>query len=744
VQKKDELLVVDLPAHQYQFWLRNVPKTRAELESVCSNLRGNPSLLQNQTEFNNALQNITFENEKVLSSLSTGRSILDTICSNIHLAQKSCWGYEKGCDIIYLMPECEVASGDEQRITWFEKADFGYINNLRKESIKFCSPERKLLAEDRNDVSLLECTHHFKICRGKDLYLRVKLSEENRNDLNKLLKPNDIGGWNCDLQLKQMEKHEMKSESMASWSNELKNYRKLQTAECEQVFKDLFYFVKMDSPTTMYDHMASFLSLYTSMHFNNKFSKKNTILLWDVSKRTSRYELMWKVFSNKPLADLRSLDRKKSCFRRFIFSLPPKSINDLMQADNADTRCRKSGLLNAFSKHVLHRLSMERRPIERQNRLIVTLLEGDTHNSAAITNEHDLKEALRKSGRFDLRVMQLANMTFETCLAMSTSTDILVGAHGDGLTYCLFLPDWASVVELAKDGDKKYENLVRMRGLDYYRDRAESEERNFLEKVASTLPPVKTNGTVAPKNKGIVKYRVKIEDFIRFLDEVANSTFERKKNLQKLDKVDSGETRATADKIDDQKDIEIEVSEKLSKNATVKQETVGTSSTLELSKNATAKEETVDMSSSLKLSINASAKEETVDTSLSGKLLPKVATQADMADTGPSYTTTPASSTAGYNVTSQDDSQFSTPSPSSEPTLMSNSTHHQNPTTTPTAEPSQAPRKQTRKTIFRKLGKMVNHDSQANKSSSLPNTKVVHENSTSHGTNGITKSHDEL
>lgn len=545
---RHKILIPDMPTDQYQYWLRNHPLAREGFKIICSHVAENPNVLDSLSDFQHLHANLSLENHEYLENLEIGREILTFICSKIHLIGKSCWGYENGCDIMYLMPECPSANvgnrlDDEKKIKWFTQADFGYIHDLRLELSKYCSPEKKLLKENRRDVSLLECTNHFATCRGEDLFMHINLPDDIGHGIDfksaNIFKAGDIGGWNCDLQLKQMDKQQGHNGQLEAWYNELKNYRQVGDKQCDFHETKQTYFVKMDSPLMMYDYLSSFINLYATMHFNNKFSQNNQIIIWDsISPVNSGFEEIWSAFTSNKLLNLDALNGTRACFEKFIFALPPRTIDGLMHRSlNSD--CKKSGLIAAFSKHVLHRLKIMNpynRPAsnEAEDLIRVTILNRSNDKLRAIVNEKDFINAIRKkSNRYLVKKIDHGFENFRYDLELIHHTDILIGIHNDELTYSLFLPDWASVVELHDCGDKKYESLARMRGVDYFTHQDPKTKNKLVEKVPvlpGTAKLAHLNRSSSHKDDKFCNYKVNIDEFMVFFEEIVRST---KKNRAK-------------------------------------------------------------------------------------------------------------------------------------------------------------------------------------------------------------------
>lgn len=108
-----------------------------------------------------------------------------------------CWGYESDCDLKnrYSAPQCSgdykgwVQSKQDQINTFYTQADFGYIKQQLREMRIVCEP---LFPDD----SSLECTDHFRFCRGRNIIMNftslLQRTEPLRYKMD-ILGDNDIG-----------------------------------------------------------------------------------------------------------------------------------------------------------------------------------------------------------------------------------------------------------------------------------------------------------------------------------------------------------------------------------------------------------------------------------------------------------------------------------------------------------------------------------------------------------------------
>jgi hypothetical protein len=131
-------------------------------------------------------------------------------------------------------------------------------------------------------------------------------------------------------------------------------------------------------------------------------------------------------------------------------------------------RARQLPLAAAFRRFVLeaHGVAVDDGP-RRPGPLRVTLLRGDREPAG----EGALLPVLRTLADVETRAVALDGLPVREQVALAAATDVLVGAHGPGLTLALLLPPWAGVVELfpgeATPRARHYRRLAEWRRLFY-------------------------------------------------------------------------------------------------------------------------------------------------------------------------------------------------------------------------------------------------------------------------------------
>ena len=356
---------------------------------------------------------------------------------------------------------------------FYSQGDFGYIQQQLSEIKPYCLPNEN--RDPESVYSKLECTDQFRFCRAENIMIDFsKLSHlpepvKYRTDV---LDDGLIGGWNCKLDKASMRDQGKHKSPLQSWYEELEHYTVFNDkVECEVNLEKPTFIMKLDATVNMYHHFCDFVNLYASLHINNTFQMDNTILIWDTYPYRSNFEPVWSAFSGHPPLSLKAFTGKKVCFRQAVFPLLPRMVFGLYYNMPLVPGCYKSGLFNAFNRHVLHKLGISSRfdPKKDKKQVRITLISRTTQYRR-ILNERALVEALKKkSSSFAVRVATFSHsQPFKDQLDLIANTDILIGMHGAGLTHCLFLPDWAVLFELYNCDDVHcYKDLAHLRGVKY-------------------------------------------------------------------------------------------------------------------------------------------------------------------------------------------------------------------------------------------------------------------------------------
>ncbi|KAJ8958561.1 hypothetical protein NQ314_006400 [Rhamnusium bicolor] len=110
----------------------------------------------------------------------------------------------------------------------------------------------------------------------------------------------------------------------------------------------------------MYHHFCDFLNLYASLHLNatqqDAFATDVHVLIWETFTYRSSFQDTWEAFTDHPLWDLKTFRGETVCFKNVVFPLLPRMIFGLYYNTPIIYGCEGSGLFDAFSRHVLHRL----------------------------------------------------------------------------------------------------------------------------------------------------------------------------------------------------------------------------------------------------------------------------------------------------------------------------------------------------------------------------------------------------
>ncbi|KAG4073071.1 hypothetical protein HA402_009490 [Bradysia odoriphaga] len=390
-----------------------------------------------------------------------------------------CWGYEYDClpANAFSHPQCPgdyagyVQSKENQIDTFYTQADFGYIRQQLREMRIMCEP---LFPHD----SMLECSNYLRFCRARNIMIDftdlIKITDPFRYKTD-VLKPGQIGGY-CKLHRERLHSQLDHLSALQSWAPELRNFqeyneRPVEANKCDRVIDKPTFIMKIDAGGNMYHHFCDFFNLYMSMHGNashpEAFTTDVNILIWETYTYSSPFAETFKAFTQNPILDLKSFRGETVCFRNLVLPLLPRMIFGLYYNTPIVSGCRGSGLFQAFSDHVLHRLQIPLEQPKSDKILRITFLARRT-KYRQILNIDELVGELAKDDSFQVQNISYEGIPFSQQLEITRNTDIFIGMHGAGLTHLLFLPKWASLFELYHCEDPGcYSDLARLRGVHY-------------------------------------------------------------------------------------------------------------------------------------------------------------------------------------------------------------------------------------------------------------------------------------
>lgn len=187
--------------------------------------------------------------------------------------------------------------------------------------------------------------------------------------------------------------------------------------------------------------------------------------------------------------------------------------------------CANSGLFQAFSEHMLHRMHVPLHRPPGDGRLRITLLLRLT-KYRNIVNADELVARLAQNPMYAVQTVSFERLGFADQLAITRNTDIFVGMHGAGLTHLLFLPRWASLFELYNCNDEScYRDLARLRGVHY----VTWQRPDKLHRVPSPHQAAEGDGgdrqqqpyESGGNNDKFTNFRFDGEEFVRLVDRAA-------------------------------------------------------------------------------------------------------------------------------------------------------------------------------------------------------------------------------
>ena len=436
-----------------------------------------------------------------------------------------CWGYEPNCPYekqLFGRPVCEgspkpwVNTMEEKVDKFWRQADFGYVQDFISTIEDYC-------VSDRSHRGFLRCSANTRYCHAGHLVLdfrdyKFDTKERLREDISAMV---GVGG-DCSVKRKVIDRNAEQGGALQSWHRELKLFKSisLRQDQCDVTIERPVTFMKLDAGVNMYHHFCDFVNLYAAQHINGSFSRDIELVRWDTGTMYYQdlFESVWNVFTRNPIRSLSEFAGKTVCIREAIFSLLPRMFYGLFFNMPLVPQCYGSGLMKAFSRHLLSRLNISHRPLDQQ--VQVTLVPRDT-KYRNILNQEQLVSALKTVGAINLTVAEYSprRLSFLQQLQQTHNSDVFITMHGAGLTHLLFLPDWGAVIELYNCEDAAcYRDLAAIRGVKYL----------TWEEPSSLFPQDEGHHPTLGPHKKFTNYSFKQQAFVRLVLKAVDHVLQHK------------------------------------------------------------------------------------------------------------------------------------------------------------------------------------------------------------------------
>lgn len=159
------------------------------------------------------------------------------------------------------------------------------------------------------------------------------------------------------------------------------------------------------------------------------------------------------------------------CFENGVRTVPSEYSGPLMVHLNSNKfHCPKSRLINDFVDELVRSTS-----VAEQNKAQVTFIGRRNYNNRLInrvwSEERQAVELLQRTYTcYNFSLVYLEDYSFEQQIELAQKTRIMVGMHGAGLVFSLFMrPGHSVLVEIFPKHKRRwgYRNIARYRGIEY-------------------------------------------------------------------------------------------------------------------------------------------------------------------------------------------------------------------------------------------------------------------------------------
>ncbi|KAI4143730.1 MAG: hypothetical protein LQ340_006894 [Diploschistes diacapsis] len=200
---------------------------------------------------------------------------------------------------------------------------------------------------------------------------------------------------------------------------------------------------------------------------------ENTRILVVDDRDEGPYFDLWTLFAKRPITRLSKITEIDLRDPEYIIVPLPGESNPMWQGDWKTHSCGHSALLDVFSQRIMSFLGVDRSIENNDSPLVLTFIDR-REKRQLIEKEDYVEEVKRTYPQIKIQMVNFAAIPFTEQLRIIRDTDVLVGAHGAGLTHALFLRPGSAMVEIlpADFNHKGFRNLARLMGHRYFSSHA--------------------------------------------------------------------------------------------------------------------------------------------------------------------------------------------------------------------------------------------------------------------------------
>uniref|UniRef100_A0A183FHT9 C-type lectin domain-containing protein n=1 Tax=Heligmosomoides polygyrus TaxID=6339 RepID=A0A183FHT9_HELPZ len=226
----------------------------------------------------------------------------------------------------------------------------------------------KIWTEKSDEGSRLQCSDDLRYCYGNKIFFHFKSWDvkNSKRYCEDVIQSGEVGG-NCETFNSDLLRRNMRERGyLRSWAEELKHFESVPTfslddEHCDVIFRRPTIVMKLDASVNMYHHFCDFVNLYASQHINGSFTQNVDVVWWDTFSGgfvDPWFGDTWKAFSDFKPVELTALAGRRVCFESVMLPLLARQSFGLYYNMPLERGCHGSGLMHAFSHHVLHRLGV--------------------------------------------------------------------------------------------------------------------------------------------------------------------------------------------------------------------------------------------------------------------------------------------------------------------------------------------------------------------------------------------------
>lgn len=244
---------------------------------------------------------------------------------------------------------------------------------------------------------------------------------------------------------------------------------------CEHYINHTVFWIDRWDAKNVYHFMEDLITTFESLLVLNENPENIEIVIYDGLIANNVLITAWSELFGKGLRIIRDNPYPKSvCFRKSILNMYAMRSHLTQNRNHARPMQCKSPILQGFRDWIWEKLKIKQE-LEPKDSLKIVFLSRTKPSSRTIENEDEIFDAIKLTfNRWELFVFRPElHISFKDQVKIVFHADILIGVHGAGLTYSMFMKPESHLVEIFMDDrtsvNMHYRSIAKWTNLNYHK-----------------------------------------------------------------------------------------------------------------------------------------------------------------------------------------------------------------------------------------------------------------------------------